>query len=159
MSDNEETDESDEAKEPEDTEDPFLTRLNKEGAIAFNLIWDSGAPFPGAGHWLIYHLDGKYWTCDDVNQVDGPYDSLAKALDSGPIGSATEAIYCEEYSASQLADVLDVSALDVGQQIEINEGCGQYLRTADSNASVTMWRRLVRPSWGYRPFYYRAPSN
>ena len=56
-----------------------------------------------------------------MNQVDGPYDSLAKALDSGPIGSATEAIYCEEYSASQLADMLDVSALDLGQQMEINE--------------------------------------
>ncbi len=103
MSDNEETDESDEAGESEDTEDLFLTRLNEEGEIVFNLFWDSGEPFPGAGHEFVYRLDGKYWTCDDVNQVDGPYGSLAKALDTGPVGSATEAIYCEEFSASQLA--------------------------------------------------------
>ena len=105
----------------EDTEDVFLTRLNEEGEIVFNLVWDSGGPFPGAGHELIYRLDGKYWRRDDDNPVDGPYDSLAEALDTGPLGSATEAIYCEEYSASQLVDLLDVSALDVGQQIEINE--------------------------------------
>ncbi len=105
----------------EDTDDLFLTRLNKEGKIVFNLVWDSGQPFPGAGHELIYRLDGKYWRCGDDNQVDGPYNSLADALNTGPLGSATEAIYCEEYSASQLAPLLDVSALEIGQQIEINE--------------------------------------
>ncbi len=103
----------------EDTEDVFLTRLD---VVVFNLYWDSGAPFPGAGHDVIYRLDGKYWTRDDGNQVDGPYDSLRIAMDISPlVGSATEAIYCEEYSASQLADILDMSALDIGQQIEINE--------------------------------------
>ncbi len=46
----------------EDTEDVFLTHLNEEGEIVFNLVWDSGGPLPGAGHELIYRLDdGKYW--------------------------------------------------------------------------------------------------
>ena len=62
MSDNEEMDEPDEAEEPEDTEDPFLTRLNKEGAIAFNLIWDSGAPFPRS--WPLADLPPRWKVLD-----------------------------------------------------------------------------------------------
>ncbi len=84
-------------------------------------MWDSGGPFPGAGHEVIYRLDGKYWRWDDSTPLDGPYASLAKALDTGPVGSATETIYCGEYSGSQLADMLDLSELDLGQQIEIND--------------------------------------
>ncbi len=120
VSDNEEMTEPDEARESED-KDTFLIRLDEEGVVVFNLYWDNGAPFPGAGHEVIYLLDDKYWRRDSDNQIDGPYGSLDKALDTGPLGSATEAIHCEEYSTSQLAGILDVSALDVGQQIEINE--------------------------------------
>ncbi len=89
------SDESDDGEESDDTEDAFLTRLDQEGDIVFKLYWDSGGPGAGAGLDLIYLLDGKYWTCDDGNQVGGPYDSLRTAMDISPlVGSATEAIYC-----------------------------------------------------------------
>lgn len=48
----------------------------------------------------------NYWTCDSGNEVDGPYETLARALDTGPLGSATELIYCSEYSAVELAAIL-----------------------------------------------------
>ncbi len=43
----------------EDTEDPSLTGLNEEEEIVFNLVWDSGAPLPGAGHEVIYRLEAS----------------------------------------------------------------------------------------------------
>ena len=119
MSDTEETNGSEETNESGE-KDSLLNRLYEKGEVVFNLFWDSGAPFPGAGHDLIYHLDGSYWFCDDNNEVEGPYESLAEALPSWPIGSATEMIECPAYSASGLVTMLDFSQLDLGQRIEIN---------------------------------------
>ena len=107
--------------EPDDNGHQLIERIREEGEHVGRLHWDSGIPGPGVGFLSIYKFKNEYW-CDDDGELDGPYETLAEAMEWTNFGvnDTTIFIWCTELTADQLAARAEFYEAEPGHAVQIN---------------------------------------
>lgn len=85
----------------------LIRRISKKGDRVFHLHYDSGIP-GGADCDEIYKFQDVYWANSSSWGFSGPYKSLDEALRGFAVTSATDLVYCNELTAAELAERLEV---------------------------------------------------
>lgn len=99
--------------------------IREKGKQVFEHDWDSGGPGAGAGTEVIYRFQDLYWPDSEVEGIYGPGESLEEALEAGgflKVTDATTAISCVEFSAAELAKMLQAAAGDEADVVFLLNG-------------------------------------
>lgn len=94
----------------------------EHGEMVFARDWDSCGPGAGAGCDYVYCWNGQYALLSEGYGSSGPYSKLEDALneyDLLMVTPATQSVWCERWTARQLANRLHCEVED-GHELSLN---------------------------------------